>query len=77
MSQKVAPNGWRAIIRIGTVSRTAPWLAVFARAGREAGGTRSVAAEAARRLEVGEFTEIEVDNGLQGLPGGGVAQRFR
>ena len=39
--------------------------------------TRSVAAEAARRIEVGEFAEIELDNGLQGLPGGGVAQRFR
>jgi hypothetical protein len=42
-----------------------------------AGGTCSVAAEAARRIEVGEFAEIELDYGLQGLAGGGVAQRFR
>ena len=44
--------------------------------GSRAGGTRSVAPEAARRIEVGEFAEIELDNGLQGLTGGGVAQRF-
>jgi hypothetical protein len=39
--------------------------------------TRSVAAEAARRIEVGELAEIELDNGFQSLTGGGVAQRFR
>jgi hypothetical protein len=32
-----------------------------------AGGARSVAAEAARRIEVDELAEIELDNGLQGL----------
>ena len=40
-------------------------------------GTRSVAAEAVRRIEVRELAEIELDNRLQRLAGGGVAQRFR
>ena len=33
-----------------------------------AGATGSVAAEAARRIEVGEFAEIELDNALQASP---------
>jgi hypothetical protein len=45
--------------------------------GARACGTRSVAAEAARRIEVGELAEIELDNRLQGLAGRGLAQRFR
>jgi hypothetical protein len=40
-------------------------------------GTRSVAAEATRRIDLGELAEIERDNGLQGLAGRGLAQRFR
>ena len=33
--------------------------------------------EAARRFEVGEFSEIEVDDSLQSFASGGVAHRFR
>jgi hypothetical protein len=32
--------------------------------------------EATRRLDGGQFVEVEIEDGLQGLPGGGVAQRF-
>jgi hypothetical protein len=38
--------------------------------------TGSIASEAARRLDGGEFVEIEIDNGLQSLSGGAMAGGF-
>ena len=40
------------------------------------GTALSVSPKAARRLDAGQFVEIEIDNRLQGLAGGAVAQRL-
>ena len=37
-------------------------------------GWRSIASEAMRRLNGDELIEVEIEDGLQRLPGGGVAQ---
>jgi hypothetical protein len=60
------------VFQLGDERRDAPTTG-----GLGGGGTRSVAAEAARRIDLGELAEIERDNGLQGLAGRGLAQRFR
>ena len=36
----------------------------------------SIASEAARRLDIAEFVEVEIDNGLQRLPCGAIAGGF-
>ena len=54
-----------------------PWLRYerSKRHGRSRCGTAlSVAPKAARRLDAGQFVEIEVDDRLQGLASGAVAQ---
>ena len=40
------------------------------------GTALSVSPKAARRLDAGQFVEIEIDDSLQGLAGGAVAQRL-
>jgi len=44
---------------------------------RSCGTALSVSPKAARRLDAGQFVEIEVDDRLQGFAGGAVAQGVR